>query len=80
MPVKEDLNGKLVLREGREGEGPMYSQMYFDKNYDYFHIMKYDEETHLVRRRKILEAHPEIRHLFGHDLASLWVAIACLCA
>lgn len=34
------------------------------------------EESHLIRRRKILAAHPEIQLLYGKDLAGAWGAIA----
>jgi len=48
--------------------------MDFEKNYHYFHIMGH-EESHLVRRRQILSAHPEIKALYGYDKASVWVSL-----
>lgn len=52
--------------------------MDFEKNLNYFHIMGH-EESHLVRRREIIKAHPEIKCLYGPDITSLWVVIAlCL--
>lgn len=79
MPIKEDLNGKPVLVHGRETDAPLYTKTDFEKNYNFFHVMGHDE-THAVRRRKILEAHPEIRLLFGPDFTSVWVGIACMSA
>jgi sphingolipid delta-4 desaturase len=56
-----------VYKEG------IYDHMNFDKNYNYYHIMGH-EEPHLVRRKQILAAHPEIKHLYGTEIATLWVA------
>ena len=48
----------------------------FDKNYAYFHVMGH-EESHSIRRKKILKIHPEIKNLYGKDHISLWVSVAC---
>jgi sphingolipid 4-desaturase/C4-monooxygenase len=47
----------------------------FDKDKDYFHIMTHSE-AHNVRRKKILEAHPEVEKLFEKDRSSLYYTIA----
>ena len=35
------------------------------------------DESHFIRRKQILKAHPEVKILFGHDKTTIWVAIAC---
>ena len=75
--VLEDLDGKPCLNEDNYNKETLklYDNMDFDKNYSYYHIMGH-EEPHLIRRRKILAAHPEIKLLYGYDTASIWAALA----
>jgi sphingolipid 4-desaturase/C4-monooxygenase len=46
----------------------------FRSDLDFFHKM-YHDEPHSIRRRKILEAHPEVKELFGNDLLSFPILI-----
>jgi sphingolipid delta-4 desaturase len=49
----------------------------FIKDYNYFHVMKHDE-PHTVRRKRILESHPELEKLFKKEpyitlFCALWL-------
>jgi sphingolipid delta-4 desaturase len=35
------------------------------------------QESHQIRRREILKAHPEVKLLFGKDKTTIWVVVAC---
>lgn len=52
----------------------IYGNTNFEKSKEYFHILPH-EEPHSVRRRAILEKHPEIKQLYVKDPISGLLAV-----
>lgn len=56
----------LVCKSEKVWKADVFENTDFDKDYNDYHWL-HEEEPHIIRRKKIMKDHPEIRQLFGHE-------------
>ena len=71
FPPQEDVS---ILLSPPKSFQDVFQNTAFRSDHDFFHKM-YHDEPHSIRRRKILEAHPEVKDLFGTDSISFLILI-----